>query len=41
MKLECLMHIACEVQMHFWSSLFFGGREATTGNTSALCRLYA
>ena len=32
-------HLACEAQMYFWLSLFFGGREATAGNTSALRRL--
>ena len=40
--------LACEAQTHFRSSLlslrkiatlFFGGREATTGNASALRRL--
>ena len=37
--------VACEAQTHFRSSLlslrkiFFGGREATTGNASALRRL--
>ena len=41
-------HIACEQQTHFRSSLlslrkvaiFFGGREATTGNASAVRRLH-
>ena len=36
--------LACEAQTHFQSSLlsllFFGGREATTGNASALRRNY-
>ena len=36
--------IACEQQTYFRSSLlsilFFGGREATTGNTSVVRRLY-
>ena len=43
-------HVACEAQTYFRSSLlslrkltnlFFGGREATTGNTSSLRRLPA
>ena len=31
--------VACEAQTYFRSSLLFGGREATTGNTSAFRRL--
>ena len=29
-------YIACEQQTYFRSSLLFGGREATTGNASAV-----
>ena len=32
-------YIACEQQTYFRSSLLFGGREATTGNASAVRRL--
>ena len=38
------IHLASEPQTYFWSlllckNLFFGGREVTTGYTSAVCRL--
>ena len=39
---NCLfyLYLACEAQTHFRSSLLaLGGREATTGNASALRRL--
>ena len=40
--MSCIL--ACEQQTHFRSSLlslFFGGREATTGNASAVRRIVA
>ena len=39
--LKGLIHgVACEPQTHFWSSLLFLRREATTGNASAVRRLF-
>ena len=39
MKFMSHAYLACEAPMYFQLSLFFGGREAMTGNTSGLRRL--